>query len=194
MKPCLVGITGRIASGKSVAADYISQTYQFHLIDADKVGHQILEEQSVMDAIAHRFPSAFDSSTNSIQRAILSDLVFQDPKKLRELNAITWAGILTRIASEIGQYPRSVIEAIGLFQSSLYKKCDCTLYINCSFLHIQKRLQMRGLTDDKIQRIILAQKDHAASMSLANVVITNNSSLQDFRESIDQTMNSLFCV
>jgi dephospho-CoA kinase len=194
MKPCLIGITGRIASGKSVAATYISEKYHFHLIDADKVGHQILEEQSVIDAIRHRFPPAFDVSSGSIQRAILSDLVFQDPKQLQELNAITWAGILARILAEIEQHPRSVIEAIGLFQSSLYKKCDCTIYISCSSINIQKRLQKRGLTDEKIQKIAMAQKDHAASMPLANMVITNDSSLQDFTQSIDQALSSLFCV
>lgn len=191
MTPFLIGITGRIASGKSVAAGYISEAYHFHLIDADTVGHQILEEPLVIKDIAHHFPSAFNVTLNSIRRDILSDIVFHDTKLLHVLQSITWTAILAKIHQEIEQYPRSVIEAIGLFQSSLYKQCDCTVYIDCTSENIQKRLQLRGVSDEKMQKILHSQKDHASLVSLADIVIPNNTTLSDFMDRIDTAMKKV---
>lgn len=194
MKPYRIGITGKIASGKSLASHYIATHYHFHLIDADKVGHQIMEESEVIQAISTHFPESFHTSNHSIDRKILSDIVFLHPQKLEILQDITWTAILQSIYKEMDVYPRCVIEALGLFHSTLHAKCDSTLYIDSTLHNIQKRLKMRGLDSSKIQKILDAQEKYATSMALVDVVITNNSTIEELYRKLDEMMEKLDLV
>ncbi len=194
MKPYRIGITGKIASGKSLASHYIATHFHFHLIDADKVGHQIMEEPEVMQAILMHFPESLHPSNHSIDRKILSDIVFLHPQKLEILQDITWTAILQRIYKEMDAYPRCVIEALGLFQSPLYTKCDFTLYIESTPQNIQERLTTRGLSASKMQSVLEAQEKYATSSELADAVISNNTTVNDFTRKLDAIMEKLELV
>lgn len=41
----IIGITGRIASGKDTVSKIISNKYGFYEISADKLGHSVLHEK-----------------------------------------------------------------------------------------------------------------------------------------------------
>lgn len=43
--PLIIGITGRIASGKDTVSKIISNKYGFYEISADKLGHLVLHEK-----------------------------------------------------------------------------------------------------------------------------------------------------
>ncbi len=188
MKSWIIGITGLIASGKSTASHYIAEKYNMHLIDADKIGHQALQDASTTVALARAFPSAYIPETKSINRKVLSDIVFKNDAQLETLQSITWPFILNEIYHQISKYPKCVIEAIGLFQTDLYRKCNHTIYINCSVDVIQERLRARGLSEDKITRILLKQTAIQEKHHMATVCVSNDSSIARMHYLLDKTM------
>jgi dephospho-CoA kinase len=194
MKPYRIGITGKIASGKSLASHHIASHYHFYLIDADKVGHRILEDPNVIQKISEHFPEVHHSYEKGIDRKILSDIVFRDLRRLEILQDITWTAILQNIYREMDLYPRCVIEALGLFQSPLHTKCDFTLYIDCTLQNIQQRLKTRGLDSSKMQKILDAQEKYATSMALADEVISNNTTIEELYTKLDEMMEKLDLV
>jgi len=190
MKSWIIGITGLIASGKSTASHYIADRYNLHLIDADKIGHQVLQDPKTIQALASEFPSAYRAERKSMNREALSDIVFHSDEKLLLLQSITWPYILNEVYHQISNHPKCVIEAIGLFQTNLYKKCNHTIYIDCPIDIIKDRLQARGLPKDKINGILLKQKTIQEKQQLASVCLKNNLSVNCLYSLLDQVMKN----
>ena len=82
------GLTGGIASGKSTVARVLEELGA-KVIDADRVGHELLRRTSALHGqVVARFGQEILTPGGEIDRGRLGSIVFGDPKKLRELNAI----------------------------------------------------------------------------------------------------------
>lgn len=86
----LIVITGASGSGKSYIAEYLEMLDPriFH-IDIDKIGHEILKQNEVKNALVNRFGS-FILENNEVSRNKLSKLVFNNKENMNVLTAITW--------------------------------------------------------------------------------------------------------
>ena len=186
MKSFIVGVTGPIASGKTLVSQYIAKRYSLHHIDADKIGHKILNISEVKNKIFDTFPFSKNNEMNVIDRKKLSELVFKNENMLYQLNAITWPYIIRKITEEVSQHPRCVIEAIGLFKSNLYKKCNRTLYIVSSREVITERLTQRSIGLGKTKQILNMQEAYFNSISEVDFMIENNSTETDLFLKIDE--------
>ncbi|NBV83093.1 nicotinate (nicotinamide) nucleotide adenylyltransferase [bacterium] len=83
----VLGITGRVGSGKTTASDYLSSQFTIELIDLDKVGHTLLTQPDVQADIRLAFgDQVFNDGV--IDRKRLGQLVFSSPDQLHRLNAI----------------------------------------------------------------------------------------------------------
>ena len=91
------GLTGGVASGKSTAARMF-EDLGAKIIDADRIGHELLGSSlSAYQEIVHRFGDEILDSVGEIDRKQLGALVFADPRKLEELNAIVHPKIIARV-------------------------------------------------------------------------------------------------
>ena len=81
MKKLVIGITGGIASGKSEIRRELESLGCLG-IDADRIGHEVLEpESSVADDVLRHFGSRIrsDRNTGKIDRKKLGQIVFENP-------------------------------------------------------------------------------------------------------------------
>src|SRR4051794_41535325 len=94
----VLGLIGGIGGGKSRVAAMLAEEGAF-VIDADAVGHALLDQRPVRDLVVARFgpqilaPSADDGadalpSPPVIDRRTLGAIVFNQPAALRQLEAI----------------------------------------------------------------------------------------------------------
>lgn len=92
-----VGLTGGIACGKS----YICQLFKVYgitIIDADIIAREIVEpSMPALQQIAECFGSQVLDEHGALQRSMLRNIVFSDPKQLAKLNAITHPAIHQRL-------------------------------------------------------------------------------------------------
>ena len=91
-----VGLTGNIASGKSMIASVLLE-HGAAVLDADLVGKRVLAED--IDGALQRVRSAFGDSVfdgNELNRRRLGNLVFGDRVLLATLNSIT-IPVMTRL-------------------------------------------------------------------------------------------------
>ena len=83
-----LGLTGGIATGKSVVAGILREL-GFHVLDADSLAHKLIEPgQPAYYEVAREFGTDIVAPNGHINRAKLGALVFADPVKLARLNAI----------------------------------------------------------------------------------------------------------
>jgi dephospho-CoA kinase len=81
-----VGLTGGIASGKSLVAR-IFRELGAHVIDADRIVHDLLEsDQDVYKEIVDYFGKDIIGADKSIDRRKVGDIVFNDPERRLWLN------------------------------------------------------------------------------------------------------------
>ena len=81
----VLGLTGSIGSGKSTVAK-IFQELGAEIIDADKVGHSLLEKKEVRESIVKNFGSSVLDKEGKIERRKLGSIVFRDKERLKKLD------------------------------------------------------------------------------------------------------------
>ena len=91
-----IALTGGIATGKSTVID-LFRSAGFRVIDADKIAHEILDEEH--QAIAEMFGEAFVKA-GKVDRKALGAVVFNDAEKRTVLEALLHPLIYKRIAQE----------------------------------------------------------------------------------------------
>src|SRR3954447_3655530 len=113
----VIGLTGNIASGKSLVSQLLRERGA-EVIDADRVAHEVLEAGTPEAAdIAERFGPEVLNDDGSVNRRALGVIVFADAQALQDLEAITHPGVRARIYERIDQAPGVVVlEAIKLLE------------------------------------------------------------------------------
>lgn len=175
----LVAITGGIASGKSVISRYL-RNIGYSVIDADLVGHDVLELDDVKKEIVKKIGNVLDSCGN-VDRKKLGSIVFSDKEKLYALNCITHEKII-KVILEQSKALEAVnnvvfVEAAVLFEMGLDKYFDFIIVADCP-------------DDKRIQRIIL--RDHLSydeALKRINSQITRNEYLKKADFVIDTSIN-----
>jgi dephospho-CoA kinase len=122
-----VGLTGGLASGKSFVGRTLADLGCF-LIQADALGHQVIEPGGeAYDRVVSLFGREILNSEERIDRKRLASLVFSDPEKLAQLNALVHPPVKAReralAAGFAGEHPDgiAVTEAAILVETGSYK-------------------------------------------------------------------------
>ncbi len=100
----VIGLTGGILSGKSTVAGML-QELGAYVIDADKVGHDCYKPHTEgCDKVVAAFGKDILGTDDEIDRAKLSQVVFEDAVALHKLNNIMHPIIRKSVEKEIEQY------------------------------------------------------------------------------------------
>ncbi|MPZ16058.1 MAG: dephospho-CoA kinase [Chloroflexi bacterium] len=183
----VIGLTGNIASGKSVVARMLAALHA-DVIDADHVAHETLAPDTEQAAaVARRFGSDIIRSDGSVDRAALGRIVFADPVALADLEAIvhpvTRRRILDRLACSRADV--AVIEAIKLLEGPLVNHVNAVWAVTAPReLRIERLVGERELSPDDAARRVDAQNPEDEKVARADVVIRNDGSIDDLRERV----------
>ena len=188
-----VGITGLIGSGKTEAAKYIERT-GYPVLFMDQVGHDVLYDLSIIKILISVFGKRILDSSNRINRKKLSEIVFNDQKKLDSLNAILHPK-MNELAKEwiTMEFEKGVkvvfLEAAILFKMGMNKYLDLTVLIKAAEKDIIKRIMKRDNKPPKeIEKILQTQKMNEEKV---DYVIMNNGTLKDLYKSCDDLLEKL---
>ncbi len=180
-KKPIVGILGGICSGKSVVAAELAKL-GCAVIDADKIAHELLDENSVRKKVAAFLGHTILDKSGRIDRKRLADIVFADAQKLSTLNGIVHPLVLERAERLIHGYEgQSRVKAIVLDMPLLVevgwaKRCDRLIFVECNEKLRLERAKKMGFSDENQLRI---RENFQISLdkkvSLADNIIYNNS-------------------
>ncbi len=168
-RPPVLGITGNIATGKSLVAGFLS-TRGASLIDSDQVVHELYRHGNpVADRVAQRFGTDLLGPAG-IDRARLGALVFADPQALAELEAIVHPAVFAAVAATIDDAPPQtpqVIEAIKLVEGQNAWLLDALWVLDSPRRDQIARLRRgRNLTDERARMRVNAQSPAADKLQL----------------------------
>lgn len=191
----IVGITGLIASGKSTLSSYLkSQGYK--IVDADAISRDITKKDRIgYTKVVEEFGRDILSSNGEIDRAKLSNIVFNDKNSLKKLNDTLHPLIFQEIDRQLDLYKDEKIlflDAPLLFEAKLDKKCDEVILVFCDEEVQISRIQKRDNKDyDSAKKIIDSQIAKEFKIEKSDYIIDNNCEIERFYFKVDLIMRIL---
>lgn len=177
----VIGITGNIATGKSVVRKMLEHLGAFG-IDADGLSHQAMGKGGPAYAeVIKIFGEVVVGADGQIDRQLLGNIVFSNPAALTKLEAIIHPAVrqaINILASRASQ-PVIVIEAIKLLEGELAPLCDSIWVVNApDDARLGRLTEKRKLTPDQAKARMSAQSPQADKLKQATVVIENGQSYE----------------
>ena len=140
----VLGLCGKYCSGKSEAARFLGED-GWRVIDADRLGHEVLEERKA--EVTAAFGEGILFPTGGVDRKKLGAIVFRNSAKLKTLEAIVHPSVGEKIQALLAASREpTVIHAALLFSGGLDKLCDRIIIITAPLLDRVNR----GLARDNL--------------------------------------------
>lgn len=176
----LIGLTGGIASGKSLIAEKLKRLGAY-LIDADEIAREmVMPGLPAYQNIVKEFGEGILNPDKTINRKALGAIVFSNPKLRNRLEQITHPGILGEIDKRVLAIKDKdtkaiiVVDAALLIEVGLYKKMDKVIVVYADEKTQIARLMKRdGLSYNEAKKRISAQMNLNEKKKYADFVIEN---------------------
>ena len=193
----IVGLTGGIGSGKSVAGDFFIEL-GIDVIDADHVSKNILDDnESAKKLFLEHFGEKFIDKNNNVDRALLRDEIFNNEDKKEALESIIHPLVREEIFNFI-ENSNSVYKIIMvplIYETNSQDFYDKIVVVDCKE---ENQIIRASKRDNKTKNdIINIMKNQASSderMSIADEVIKNDSSLDDLKKQVIKVHQKLLGI
>ena len=177
----IIGLTGGIGSGKTFISKIFNSNNIFVIFDSDLCAKQIMEHNiDVIDMVKDKIGKK-SYVDGFIQTKFISEVIFNDKKKLNELNKI----VHPKILEELKKFKYNnlnkiiIIESAILFETGIYLQNDYNILVKAP---VKDRIN-RVMKRDKLSKVdvlkrINSQWIDSKKMDLADFVIDNIDKLE----------------
>jgi dephospho-CoA kinase len=197
----LVGLTGGIASGKSLVAKLLKDLGAY-IIDADEIAHEVIQPGTpAYQEILQQFGREILREDGTIDRTKLGRLVFSDPVRRTILEGIVHPRVFAEEEDRRGQIAQRDPEAVIIFDVPLlietraHELMDKVIVVYADRKTQLKRLKERDHLDaEEAKRRIVAQLPLSDKKQYADYVIDGMASPQEVAkqtEAIYQELKAL---
>ena len=188
----VVGLTGGIGSGKSLAAQFFSQLGAL-VIDADQLARSVIERGSEgFDEVLLRFGDTV-LKNGDIDRVALGQIVFENPQAKKDLEEI----IHPRIRAEFEEAVASlnpgqimVYEIPLLVETNAADRFDFIITVESDPEVRKQRLRARGMFHSDIEKRMASQATEEQRRAIADCVLTNNGTEDELLRQVENIWES----
>lgn len=185
-RPLVLGILGGIGSGKTSIARGLSQHFRILLLDADQVGHAVLNEADVQAQLRQHFGADVFTAEGTVDRRKLAAQVFgpapEQAQALRVLNSIVHPLIRSRLVDQIAGVDPDVevivLDAAVMLEAKWDGACDALVFVDTPYADRLARVQQRGWTAAELDRREASQISLEEKRQRSQFVIDNSQSLE----------------
>lgn len=191
------GLTGNIASGKSVVATMLAERGAT-IIDADVLSREVVEPGTpALEAIASRWGAGVLDESGKLDRAALRRIVFKNDTELGALNDIVHPEVSRRRDAEV-EAARERGEAVVvcviplLFERRLTDQFDAIILVDAPrSVRLERIVRDRGLNETEAMNMIAAQMPADLKRARADHVIENVGTLEALEHEVDRVWSVL---
>ncbi|AOA57067.1 dephospho-CoA kinase [Acinetobacter larvae] len=176
----IVGLTGGIGSGKTVASDWFAQQ-GIVIVDADVVAHQVVAAgQPLLAQIQQHFGAWVINQAGELDRRALREHIFNDPSAKQQLEAITHPAIRAEILKQLqaAQSPYVILVSPLLFETGQHQLTQRNVLIDATTeLQRQRASQRDQQSHAQIEKIIATQMPRQHKQQHADDIVLNDGDL-----------------
>ena len=188
----LIGLTGGIASGKSLVSSRLADLGA-GIVDADGLAREVVEPGTEgLAQIAEHFGPTVIAADGSLDRPALGAIIFTDPEQREKLNAITHPAVWKR-AREL--FDQAAVDDVVVYDVPLLVEgakgrqldFDLVVVVNASTdTRLHRLMELRGMTREEAMHRLNSQASDTERLAVADVVIDNNGTIEETREQVDR--------
>ena len=188
----VVGLTGGIGSGKSLAAQFFSQLGAL-VIDADQLARTAIERGSEgFDEVLLRFGDTV-LMNGDIDRVALGQIVFENPEAKKDLEAIIHPRIRVVFEEAVASLDADEImiyEIPLLVETNAADRFDFIITVESDAELRKERLRARGMFNSDIEKRMASQASEEQRRAIADCVITNNGTEDELLRQVENVWES----
>jgi dephospho-CoA kinase len=184
----VVGLTGGIACGKSVALDFFREVGS-GIVSTDVITHRLLsEDEGVKGALRKEFGELVFSVEGTVDKGQLGHLIFSNPLKRRWLEELLHPLIRTEWLHAVTNYEGNLVtvELPLLFENSLESEFDSVVSIFSNPKTQMHRLLERGLDQTEARNRLDAQLPTGLKARRADFVLLGDGETSYLEQQVER--------
>ncbi len=174
-------LTGSIATGKSTVSKYLSENYGIKILNADIVGHEVLQKQRIVDSISRVFGKEVVKN-GAVDRQMLGRKVFSDKSKLNALNTIVHPELIKKVLSEVkllSEKSPVIFEAAILIEAGWQKHFEKVVITTCDpDVQLKRVMERSNLSLSEAKERVMSQLPFDEKKIFADYIIDTTKGLE----------------
>ncbi|MFQ5656538.1 MAG: dephospho-CoA kinase [Candidatus Methylomirabilales bacterium] len=188
----VVGLTGGIATGKSTVARMFAKRGAV-ILDADEMVRELQTPgTTVYEATVETFGPRIVRGDATLDRKLLGEMVFQDEKLRRRLEAIVHPALVVAVGRRLAELdrhgvPMTVVELPLLIEAGAERRFDWVVVVTAPEEEQVSRLMAdRRLTREEALARIQSQMPIAEKVERADFVVENRGDVQETERRVQE--------
>lgn len=195
--PRVVGLTGGIASGKSLVASHLAD-HGIPIIDADEIAHQAVRpKRPAYRQVIAIFGQGILKEDLTIDRQKLGEIVFAHPEKRRLLEEAIHPEVMREIGKKIKSHQRKktpliVVDVPLLYECRLDEAMDKNILVIINpKVQLQRLMKRDHLSETEAWQRILSQMPASEKAQKAHFVVDNSGDRHATEQQVKELLKKL---
>ena len=189
----VIGLTGGIGCGKSLAAQYFSELGAL-VIDADQLAREAIERgsQGFDEAVSIFGDSILNNG--DIDRRALGEIIFKDPDAKKKLEGIIHPYVRQQFEEAVSSLKADetlIYEIPLLVETGAQDRFDLVITVESELENRISRLRQRGMHISEIEARIAAQASREQRVEIADFLIENDGTEDELLRQVENIWDSL---
>ena len=197
----VLGLTGNIASGKSMVASMF-EALGSKVIDVDDIARKIVEpSEPAWEEIVHTFGRSILNPDNTINRKTLGEIIFNDEAKRTLLNNITHPKIMKQVRDNVVKYEIEGVEVVIIEAALIVEKGGLKdliekliVVISDEESQIDRLTKRNGLSREEALSRINSQMPASEKLEYADYIIDNSGDVENTENQVKKLWEEIVAL
>ena len=185
----IIGLTGGIGSGKSVASDKF-KSLGVAVVDADVASRTVVEPgKPALKEIQDHFGSGIITAEGKLDRNKLREIIATDAKERKWLESVLHPKIGEQITKEISESTSvyTLFVAPLLLETNSQEMCSRVVVVDVpKDVQIQRTAKRDKVSSNQVEQMVAAQMKREKRLEKADDVLLNNGTIEDLEKQVEE--------
>ena len=185
----IIGLTGGIGSGKSVASDKFA-SLGITVVDADVASRTVVEPgMPALQEIESHFGSEIISEDGQLDRAKLREVIASDAEERKWLESVLHPRIGEQVAKEISEStsPYTLFVAPLLLETNSQEMCARVVVVDVpNDVQVERTAKRDKVPTDQVEQMVSAQMKREKRLEKADDVLLNTGTIEELEKKVEQ--------
>jgi len=185
----IIGLTGGIGSGKSVASDKF-KSLGITIVDADVASRTVVEPgKPALKEIEDHFGSGIITAEGKLDRNNLREIIATDPEERKWLESVLHPKIGEQITKEISESTSvyTLFVAPLLLETNSQEMCSRVVVVDVpKDVQIQRTAKRDKVSPNQVEQLVAAQMEREKRLEKADDVLLNSGTIEDLEKQVEE--------
>ena len=185
----IIGLTGGIGSGKSVASDKF-KSLGITIVDADVASRTVVEPgKPALKEIEDHFGSGIITAEGKLDRNNLREIIATDPEERKWLESVLHPKIGEQITKEISESTSvyTLFVAPLLLETNSQEMCSRVVVVDVpKEVQIQRTAKRDKVSPNQVEQMVAAQMEREKRLEKADDVLLNSGTIEDLEKQVEE--------